>query len=219
MAPIARAGVTTRAADWVSLVVVLIVLLLLGPHLESPSWSKRTKIFALTVIALLGAVHSVLSGLSHDGRCRRGYFQDRRRHPEKVRIDTRPDILPPPTVIFRPLLGLVELIMDTRVRPKIPEPAGRPKMLQVMGPGLITGASDDDPSGIATYSQVGAQFGYGLAWTLLFSYPLMTAIQEISIPASAGSPGTGISREICAATIPTRSRAASSGGADDRQHH
>jgi NRAMP (natural resistance-associated macrophage protein)-like metal ion transporter len=55
-----------------------------------------------------------------------------------------------------------------------------PKLLQIMGPGLITGASDDDPSGIATYSQVGAQFGYGLAWTLLFSYPLMAAIQEIS---------------------------------------
>ena len=49
-----------------------------------------------------------------------------------------------------------------------------------MGPGLITGASDDDPSGIATYSQVGAQFGYGLGWTLVFSYPLMAAIQEIS---------------------------------------
>jgi NRAMP (natural resistance-associated macrophage protein)-like metal ion transporter len=57
---------------------------------------------------------------------------------------------------------------------------GRSKLLQVMGPGLITGASDDDPSGIATYSQVGAQFGYGLAWTLVFSYPLMVAIQEIS---------------------------------------
>jgi NRAMP (natural resistance-associated macrophage protein)-like metal ion transporter len=56
----------------------------------------------------------------------------------------------------------------------------RPRLLQIMGPGLITGASDDDPSGIATYSQVGAQFGYGLAWTLLFSYPLMCAIQEIS---------------------------------------
>jgi NRAMP (natural resistance-associated macrophage protein)-like metal ion transporter len=54
------------------------------------------------------------------------------------------------------------------------------KLFQVLGPGLITGASDDDPSGIATYSQVGAQFGYGLAWTLLFSYPLMVAIQEIS---------------------------------------
>jgi NRAMP (natural resistance-associated macrophage protein)-like metal ion transporter len=56
----------------------------------------------------------------------------------------------------------------------------RPKLLQILGPGLITGASDDDPSGIATYSQVGAQFGYGLAWTLLLSYPLMCAIQEIS---------------------------------------
>jgi NRAMP (natural resistance-associated macrophage protein)-like metal ion transporter len=48
-----------------------------------------------------------------------------------------------------------------------------------LGPGLITGASDDDPSGIATYSQVGAQFGYGLLWTMLLSYPLMAAIQEI----------------------------------------
>jgi NRAMP (natural resistance-associated macrophage protein)-like metal ion transporter len=49
-----------------------------------------------------------------------------------------------------------------------------------MGPGLITGASDDDPSGIATYSQAGAQFGYNLGWVLLFSYPLMAAIQQIS---------------------------------------
>jgi NRAMP (natural resistance-associated macrophage protein)-like metal ion transporter len=56
----------------------------------------------------------------------------------------------------------------------------RPKLMEIMGPGLITGASDDDPSGIATYSQVGAQYGYGLVWTLLFSYPLMAAIQEIS---------------------------------------
>jgi NRAMP (natural resistance-associated macrophage protein)-like metal ion transporter len=45
---------------------------------------------------------------------------------------------------------------------------------------LITGAADDDPSGIATYSQVGAQFGYGLAWTMLFSLPFMIVIQEIS---------------------------------------
>ena len=56
----------------------------------------------------------------------------------------------------------------------------RPRLLQVLGPGLVTGAADDDPSGIATYSQVGAQFGYGLAWTLVLSYPLMAAIQEIS---------------------------------------
>ncbi len=53
-------------------------------------------------------------------------------------------------------------------------------VLAQLGPGLVTGASDDDPSGIATYSQVGAQFGYGLLWTIFFSYPLMSAIQEIS---------------------------------------
>ncbi|MDB5460516.1 MAG: Mn2+/Fe2+ transporter [Caulobacteraceae bacterium] len=56
----------------------------------------------------------------------------------------------------------------------------KPPLLSVLGPGLITGASDDDPSGIATYSQAGAQFGYQLGWTLLFSWPLMCAIQEIS---------------------------------------
>jgi Mn2+/Fe2+ NRAMP family transporter len=56
----------------------------------------------------------------------------------------------------------------------------RPKLLEVLGPGLITGASDDDPSGIATYSQVGAQFGFNMAWAMLFSWPLMCAIQEIS---------------------------------------
>jgi NRAMP (natural resistance-associated macrophage protein)-like metal ion transporter len=52
--------------------------------------------------------------------------------------------------------------------------------LRVIGPGLVTGASDDDPSGIATYSQAGAQYGSGLLWLMLFSYPLMCAIQEIS---------------------------------------
>jgi NRAMP (natural resistance-associated macrophage protein)-like metal ion transporter len=53
-------------------------------------------------------------------------------------------------------------------------------LVALLGPGLITGASDDDPSGIATYSQAGAQFGYSLGWVMLFSYPLMAAIQEIS---------------------------------------
>jgi NRAMP (natural resistance-associated macrophage protein)-like metal ion transporter len=48
-----------------------------------------------------------------------------------------------------------------------------------LGPGLITGAADDDPSGIATYSQVGAQFGFGMLWTMLFSFPFMAAMQEI----------------------------------------
>jgi NRAMP (natural resistance-associated macrophage protein)-like metal ion transporter len=54
------------------------------------------------------------------------------------------------------------------------------RFLHLLGPGLITGASDDDPSGIATYSQAGAQFGYSMAWTMLFTWPLMAAIQEIS---------------------------------------
>ena len=49
-----------------------------------------------------------------------------------------------------------------------------------LGPGLITGAADDDPSGIATYSQAGAQFGFGMLWTLLFTYPLMVGIQVVS---------------------------------------
>jgi Mn2+/Fe2+ NRAMP family transporter len=52
-------------------------------------------------------------------------------------------------------------------------------LLQVLGPGLITGASDDDPSGIGTYSQVGSQFGFGLLWTALFTFPLMAAVQEM----------------------------------------
>src|SRR5258707_1526716 len=52
--------------------------------------------------------------------------------------------------------------------------------LKSLGPGLITGASDDDPSGIGTYSQAGAQLGYGIGWTMLLTFPLMVAIQEIS---------------------------------------
>ncbi len=51
---------------------------------------------------------------------------------------------------------------------------------QKLGPGIVTGAADDDPSGIATYSQVGAQFGFAMLWTMLVSYPLMAGIQEIS---------------------------------------
>lgn len=57
--------------------------------------------------------------------------------------------------------------------------AAHPRVKQ-LGPGLITGAADDDPSGIATYSQAGAQFGNSMLWTVLFTYPLMVAIQMIS---------------------------------------
>jgi NRAMP (natural resistance-associated macrophage protein)-like metal ion transporter len=55
----------------------------------------------------------------------------------------------------------------------------KPRLWQALGPGLITGAADDDPSGIATYSQAGSQFGFQLAWTLLLTYPLMVVIQAI----------------------------------------
>jgi NRAMP (natural resistance-associated macrophage protein)-like metal ion transporter len=53
-------------------------------------------------------------------------------------------------------------------------------LLRLLGPGLVTGAADDDPSGIATYSQAGAQFGYGLLWTIFLTIPFMIAIQLVS---------------------------------------
>jgi Mn2+/Fe2+ NRAMP family transporter len=56
----------------------------------------------------------------------------------------------------------------------------KPRLLGLLGPGLITGASDDDPSGIATYSQAGAQLGLAITWTMVFSLPLMSVLQEIS---------------------------------------
>jgi NRAMP (natural resistance-associated macrophage protein)-like metal ion transporter len=69
--------------------------------------------------------------------------------------------------------------VDQQAHDAVKQPE-QPKLFDVLGPGLVTGASDDDPSGIATYSQSGAQFGYGLTWVMLFSWPLMWAIQEIS---------------------------------------
>jgi|SRR6516225_1437261 len=51
---------------------------------------------------------------------------------------------------------------------------------RLLGPGLVTGAADDDPSGIATYSQAGAQFGYGLLWTVFLTTPFIIAIQLVS---------------------------------------
>lgn len=66
---------------------------------------------------------------------------------------------------------------------------------RLIGPGLVTGAADDDPSGIGTYSQVGAQFGLGLAWTMVISYPLLVAIQLIC--AEIGSvTGRGIAHNL-----------------------
>ncbi len=73
--------------------------------------------------------------------------------------------------------------------------AKQPGLLGTLGPGLVTGAADDDPSGIATYSQVGAQFGYSMAWTMVFSFPFMAVIQAVA--ARIGSvTGAGIARNL-----------------------
>ena len=62
--------------------------------------------------------------------------------------------------------------------PAAPPPSSS-NWLSKLGPGLVTGAADDDPSGIATYSQAGAQFGFGMAWTMVLTFPLMVAIQLV----------------------------------------
>jgi NRAMP (natural resistance-associated macrophage protein)-like metal ion transporter len=77
---------------------------------------------------------------------------------------------------------------------KIPEK--EKSFLSRLGPGLITGASDDDPSGIGTYSQAGAQLGFGIGWTMLLTYPLMAAIQEISARIGRVT-GHGIAGNVC----------------------
>ena len=76
-----------------------------------------------------------------------------------------------------------------------PETIAAPSVAKALGPGLITGAADDDPSGIATYSQAGAQFGYSLGWVMLFSYPLMAATQVISARIGAVT-GQGIASNL-----------------------
>ena len=64
--------------------------------------------------------------------------------------------------------------------PDAPHAPIRPGPRGILGAGLITGAADDDPSGIATYSQAGAAFGFGLAWAMLFTLPLLAAVQELA---------------------------------------
>jgi NRAMP (natural resistance-associated macrophage protein)-like metal ion transporter len=98
-----------------------------------------------------------------------------------------------PKLFYRTKVGKFRLEEDDRAdfdkavrgpmiaeRPLEVKRPDRLMLRDVLGPGLITGASDDDPSGIATYSQAGAQFGYDLGWTLVLTYPLMCAIQLIS---------------------------------------
>ena len=59
-----------------------------------------------------------------------------------------------------------------------------------LGPGLITGAADDDPSGISTYSVTGAAFGYAPLWTALFCFPLMTAVMPFQLSTTCADPST-----------------------------
>ena len=73
--------------------------------------------------------------------------------------------------------------------------SGDRSAFDVLGPGLVTGAADDDPSGIGTYSQVGAQFGYGMAWTMLFGFPLLASIQAICARIGATT-GMGIAQNL-----------------------
>src|SRR6202000_1614760 len=81
-------------------------------------------------------------------------------------------------------------------KPHDSQPPGLRGFLQTLGPGLVTGASDDDPSGIGTYSQAGAQLGYGIGWTMLLTFPLMVAIQEISARVGRVT-GRGIGGNVC----------------------
>jgi Mn2+/Fe2+ NRAMP family transporter len=69
-------------------------------------------------------------------------------------------------------------------------------VFKTLGPGLITGAADDDPSGIGTYSQTGAQLGYAASWTMVLTFPLMAAIQEISARVGRVT-GNGIAGNVC----------------------
>ncbi|MGJ3648702.1 NRAMP family divalent metal transporter [Sphingomonas sp. GlSt437] len=91
--------------------------------------------------------------------------------------------------------------MAEPTQPKPPTPEAEPAaqerrgFLARLGPGLVTGAADDDPSGIGTYSQVGAQFGYGLAWALFLSTPLMVVIQQISAEIGRVT-GAGIAQNL-----------------------
>jgi NRAMP (natural resistance-associated macrophage protein)-like metal ion transporter len=74
----------------------------------------------------------------------------------------------------------VQQVGKGKIEDKKPAARRAPLLLRRLGPGLITGAADDDPSGIATYSQAGAQFGYGLLWTVFLTTPFMIAIQLVS---------------------------------------
>jgi hypothetical protein len=89
-----------------------------------------------------------------------------------------------------------EVRQQASAKGRASQPFSLKLFIKSLGPGLITGASDDDPSGIGTYSQAGAQFGYGIGWTMLLTFPLMAAIQEISARVGRVT-GHGISGNVC----------------------
>src|SRR5258707_9096165 len=70
--------------------------------------------------------------------------------------------------------------MDSEVKPAGASVTKLGSLAKRLGPGVVTGAADDDPSGIATYSQAGAQAGLGLLWTVILTWPMMVAVQSIS---------------------------------------
>jgi NRAMP (natural resistance-associated macrophage protein)-like metal ion transporter len=78
---------------------------------------------------------------------------------------------------------------------KFPKRLRRAAFFEQLGPGLVTGAADDDPSGIATYSQAGAQFGFNMLWTMILTYPLMTAVQLVSAQIGRVT-GCGLAKNI-----------------------
>jgi NRAMP (natural resistance-associated macrophage protein)-like metal ion transporter len=78
---------------------------------------------------------------------------------------------------------------------QIPKRLRKAALFEQLGPGLITGAADDDPSGIATYSQAGAQFGFNMLWTMVLTYPLMTAVQLVSAQIGRVT-GCGLAKNI-----------------------
>ena len=87
------------------------------------------------------------------------------------------------------------IVVTESPRTEIGASAAPRGFLRSLGPGLVTGAADDDPSGIGTHSQVGAAFGYGLAWTFVLSFPLMVAIQQIAAEIGRVT-GAGIARNL-----------------------
>ncbi len=147
------------------------------PFRESRSSSRvHSKVFAMSYPRLERALTWKGSGAYQRDRCRTGPGTGERNRIGDQGRTLRSLSSSPGTQVPRPRCQSIKPVRASA--PSLALSAGG--LIRVLGPGLITGASDDDPSGIATYSQAGAQFGFAISWTMLFSYPLMVAIQQIS---------------------------------------